>query len=395
VSQLASEARIDADEALVALWDAGFDEIEGRNHALGRRDLNRARRALGIATRRELKTAAYWMKLLDLDQAHFADLLQRLDVPVSGQSQTLTQKAISRLKSEAWRRQINPITGLAGPPALPRKSPPTPVFKWRTPGHRRALRWLSEEEVQAIHFELVADFSSTDDPIEPAGVRSESLLGSAVFRPMTSLGETLKYPTVETAAAALLHSITQDHPFHNGNKRTALVSMLVFLDENGLFPNFNQDQAFKLVLQVAQHRIVRFQDGEIADREVLAIADWLCDHCRPIEKGNRPITFRKLRQILCAYECQFEVTSGSKVNISRSVRVGPKILRRVNTLRTQVSYSDEGRDVAKNTVKKIRRDLRLDDEHGIDSHRFYGKDSISTVDFITRYRKTLHRLAKF
>lgn len=335
------------------------------------------------------------MKLLDLDHEDFADLLQRLDIPFGKESQTLPPKGISRLKSEARRCGLNPITGVTDRAPVPPKSRATRVFKWRTPGHRRGLRWLSEEEVQAIHFELVADFSATDDPIEPAGVRSESLLGSAVFRPMTSLGETFKYPTVETAAAALLHSITQDHPFHNGNKRTALVSMLVFLDENGMFPDFNQDQAFKLVLQVAQHRIVGFQGGEIADREVLAIADWLCDHCRPIEKGNRPITFRKLRQILSGYNCQSDVTSGSRMNISRSLRVGPKFLRRVKTLRTQVSYSDEGRDVAKNTVKKIRRDLHLDDQHGIDSRRFYGKDSISTVDFITRYRKTLHRLAKF
>ena len=61
---------------------------------------------------------------------------------------------------------------------------------------------MTEDEVMRIHFELVKDFADGPDPIEPSGVRTESLLASAVFRPQTSLGDVLKYPTVEMAAAA-------------------------------------------------------------------------------------------------------------------------------------------------------------------------------------------------
>lgn len=62
-------------------------------------------------------------------------------------------------------------------------------------------------------------------------------------------------------------------------------------------------------------------------------------------------------------------------------------------LETQVHYTDDGRDVDVETVKKIRRDLHLDDIHGVDSHSFYDKDPEKAQDFIARYRKTLYRLA--
>lgn len=131
--------------------------------------------------------------------------------------------------------------------ARPKNLVTAPSFEWQVPrGHKRSLRWLTEDEVLKIHNMLVEDFAGRENPIDPPGVRSADLFASALFRPKTAIGNTLKYSTVETSAAALLHSIIQDHPFHNGNKRTGLVAMLVFLDENGLFPTCNQRYNRKL-----------------------------------------------------------------------------------------------------------------------------------------------------
>ena len=94
------------------------------------------------------------------------------------------------------------------------------------------LKTLNVEEVLRIHDILVEDFLASNDPISPAGVRSEQLLESAVSRQWTGLGQILKYPTPVESAATLLYGICGDHPFHNGNKRTALVSMLAHLDKN-------------------------------------------------------------------------------------------------------------------------------------------------------------------
>jgi len=408
VIQLAEEANIDTDTALVTLWDAGFDKIIGPNSNFGRRELNRARRAIGLATRRELNSINYWTKLLKLDESEFCDLLYDLGVPLEEKTRRLKPKAFSRLKAEAKKRGVDYITGRTIYRETTKKPP---VFKWKTPGHKRELRWFNVDEVRAIHFELVDDFLSTSDPIEPPGVKSEQLLASAVFRPQTSLGGILKYPTVETSAAALLHAIIQDHPFHNGNKRTALVSMLVFLDENGFFPEFNQDMIFKLVLQVAQHAIASPHRENLSDREVLAITDWLCSNCRILRKGEHQIPFRKLRQILNGYNCKLETTSGGKVNLTRVIRKpnifgmniknipkllkGSNIFSRTTSLHIQIPYFGEGREVGISTIKNVRRDLHLDDAHGIDSHAFYSKEPMMSSDFIAHYKKILRRLAKF
>jgi len=398
VKQLAQEAKIDTDEALLALWDAGFDEIIGPNDIFRRQEINRARRAIGIATNRELKSFTYWMKLLKLDESGLKTLLRKKGVPIGDKTRKLQKKAISRLKTEARRCGIDPITGTVSKIDTLTKTRKLPVFRWITPGHERELNWLSEEEVKRIHFILVEDFSSSPDPIIPAGVQSESLLASALFRPQTALGGTLKYPTVEASAAALLHSIVHDHPFHNGNKRTALVSMLVFLDRNGFFPEFNEDQAFELVMKLARHQIVNFQQQDLADREALAVAEWLDERCRPIEKGNKTIPFRKLRKILASYDCKFDSPTGSKVKITIAIKKRRQSwLTRssVRELHTQVHYSDEGQDVPIGSIQKIRKDLHLDDPNGVDSRAFYDKEPMMATDFIAHYRKTLNRLAKF
>jgi death-on-curing family protein len=398
LKELAQEAKIDADEALLALWDAGFDKIISPNDRLGPRETNRARRALGIATRRELKSVAYWMSVLDLYEPELRSLLRKLSVPLGDKAQKLSSKGILRLKAEARKRGIDPITGTVTPKVTQDKKSKTPTFKWRMPGHRRELCWLNVEDVKKIHFILVDDFSQSPDPIIPSGVQSELLLASALFHPQTSFTGTFKYTTVETSAAALLYSITHNHPFHNGNKRTALVSTLVFLDRNGFFPEFDEDQAFKLVIKLAQHQIVNFDKQNLSDREILAVADWFCEWCRPLEKGERPIPFRKLRNILSSYNCKFDSSTGSKVKITRLIKEQRKswlIRSHVRELNTQVHYTSEGEDVPITSIQKIRKDLHLNDRHGVDSRAFYDKEPMMATDFIASYRKTLSRLAKF
>lgn len=437
VRQLAQAANIDVEDALITLWGNGFNEIKTPEDKIWPKDLKRARRTIGLVRHQDPKTTpSYWMKLFNIDYSEFKALLQMLDVPLKGKTK-LQSKAIHKLKAEVRIRGIDHNPGIASnlsdkvevsdsdkedirnetsmiveasiieePAVRERVSVGNETremldFIWKTPGHRRELRWLSVDEVRQIHFALVDDFSSTADQIIPPGVRSEGLLSSAVHRPQTALGSTLKYPTVETSAAALLHSIILDHPFHNGNKRTSLVSVLVFLDENGFFPNFDQDEVFKLLLQIAQHSIVDSPQSYLADREVLAIADWFMGKCRFVEKGERPLSFHKLRQILVSYDCIVSHATAGKVSISRGVVeprswsgiiFGPKKKR----LQTQISFAGEGREVPMNTIKKIRKELYLDELHSIDSHAFYSKEPpIQLPEFIARYRKTLDRLAKF
>jgi len=143
---------------------------------------------------------------------------------------------------------------------------------------------LTHEDLLTIHRELVDMFEQDRDPIVPSGARDDNLLYSAVERPLTSLGDTEKYDTVDAKAAALFHSLIMNHPFHNGNKRTALMATLVFLDKNDRRVEASDDEVFDFVIAVASHA-GDFSGG--ADDTVDRIERWFRDHSSPVRHEPR------------------------------------------------------------------------------------------------------------
>jgi death-on-curing protein len=111
------------------------------------------------------------------------------------------------------------------------------------------------EAVKAIHLEVLKAHGGG------AGLREESLLESAVAAPQaTMMGQALFSDPVEIAAAYLFY-LCRNHPFVDGNKRTALATCLVFLAENGLLPeeHLDVDTWEELVVDVAASRLDRDQ----------------------------------------------------------------------------------------------------------------------------------------
>lgn len=82
-------------------------------------------------------------------------------------------------------------------------------------------------------------------------VRDLGLLDSALARPRSSAFGMDAYASVDRKAAALLHSLTSNHPLVDGYKRLAWLATLVFLDLNGLEPKLSDAEAFDLVWDVA------------------------------------------------------------------------------------------------------------------------------------------------
>ena len=109
--------------------------------------------------------------------------------------------------------------------------------------------------VKAIHAEVLAAHGGS------AGVREEALLESAVAAPQaTMMGEPLISDPLDVAAAYLFY-LCRNHPFVDGNKRTALATCLVFLSENGLLPDekLDTDAWESLTLAVAASELDREQ----------------------------------------------------------------------------------------------------------------------------------------
>src|SRR3990172_82947 len=89
------------------------------------------------------------------------------------------------------------------------------------------MKYPTLDEVVAIHFRVTQKTGGSQ------GVRDWDLLNSALARPQSTFGGEDLYPSIELKAAALIQSLLLNHPFIDGNKRTALVSTEYFLYLNG------------------------------------------------------------------------------------------------------------------------------------------------------------------
>jgi death-on-curing protein len=110
---------------------------------------------------------------------------------------------------------------------------------------------LTVEIVREIRAEALEIFGGAAD------IRDEGLLASAVFAPQSSFGGKSPYSDIVEIAAAYLFYLCRNHPFVDGNKRTAMAAAIVFLRLNGIEPAPDSDKWEKLVLEVAASKIER------------------------------------------------------------------------------------------------------------------------------------------
>ena len=117
---------------------------------------------------------------------------------------------------------------------------------------------LTVQDIYELHRELEDAF------VLSSGVRDKNLLASAVNTPFqTFMGNDL-YPSIYDKAAQLCYGIANNHPFTDGNKRTALHSMYVYLIINGYDITATQQDVDNLIINVAA--------GNMTNTE---LAEWL------------------------------------------------------------------------------------------------------------------------
>jgi death on curing protein len=103
---------------------------------------------------------------------------------------------------------------------------------------------LSQKFVLNIHSRQIEKFGGS------LGIRDLGLLDSALAQPRATFAGMFLHSTVPAQAAAYLYHLAMNHPFLDGNKRTAFAAMDTFLRLNGYQLALNDDQAYDLVLQV-------------------------------------------------------------------------------------------------------------------------------------------------
>ena len=123
-------------------------------------------------------------------------------------------------------------------------------------------RWISAELIYAVHEEQLAEHGGG------SGVRDANLLASALARPeqLAHYGS----PDVADLAASYAYGIARNHPFVDGNKRTAFVAMELFLALNGADLIASDADCVVTMLDMAA--------GKLPEA---AFAQWLREHMQP------------------------------------------------------------------------------------------------------------------
>jgi death-on-curing protein len=129
------------------------------------------------------------------------------------------------------------------------------------------MRYLSLQEIISLHSLLIAQSGGG------SGLRDRGALESAVAQPEASFSGEELYPDLASKAAALGHSLIQNHPFVDGNKRIGHAAMEVFLLLNGHEIDASVDVQEQIIIEVASGKVSRTELGE-----------WLREH---VVVGNR------------------------------------------------------------------------------------------------------------
>ena len=129
------------------------------------------------------------------------------------------------------------------------------------------MRYLSFEEILSLHSLLIIQSGGA------SGLRDRGALESAVAQPEASFGGEDLYPSLAEKAAALGHSLIQNHPFVDDNKRIGHGAMEVFLLLNGYELEALVDEQEQVIISVASGRISRSE-----------FCEWLAKHLIEIER---------------------------------------------------------------------------------------------------------------
>lgn len=124
---------------------------------------------------------------------------------------------------------------------------------------------LSLEQILLIHEDQVNRYGGSH------GLRDIALLESAVYRSQVTFGGIDLYPSIFEKAGALVHSLLLNHPFVDGNKRTAMASMLVFLELNNYSFAVSQKELVKTALSIENKKW-----------NIQKISTWLRKHAKKI-----------------------------------------------------------------------------------------------------------------
>ena len=257
-------------------------------------------------------------------------------------------------------------------------------------GDRNAL---SVGEVLRAHFLIAEFFADEKKGLGGVGPRDKEghLLHSALSRQFTEFGGVRKWDDEFHIAATALFGLLKNHPFHDGNKRTALLSVLHLLEKQGRRTEEKKIKWENLVVAVADnrhrsndlYRHIRSNAADAPDADVAYIASRLRMMTRRRERTDHSLTYRQMNRLLRSHQFVMRTPRNNQIGI---FRIGER------QALGHVGFPGMSREVARGDLKKIRGICGLSENDGWDSKAFF--NGAEGMDFLlSEYAEPLRRLA--
>lgn len=237
--------------------------------------------------------------------------------------------------------------------------------------------FLNCEDVIDAHYLICDHFLKIGEGIAGFGPKDFNLLSSAVSRQLASAGGVFVHEDFWDIASSLIFGLINDHPFHDGNKRTAFLSSVFFMMEHGYTPAVDISEVEDFTVEIAEFKLINGRNMNISD-----ISPRFKRMFR--KQDNRIsyiVTFNELDSLLRNHGCRLDNPSGNYINVYKGdARVA------------QIGYPGGTKEVSRNAISTVRKSTGLIPENGVDAQVFFkGADPLSAL--IGEYEEPLRRLA--
>ncbi|MDR1089637.1 MAG: Fic family protein [Prevotella sp.] len=255
------------------------------------------------------------------------------------------------------------------------------------------LETISEDDVLRSHYLMADYFYEEDDKFLLFGIKDYGLLSSAVNRQNAGFGGIQKWSSKYQKMATLFYGIIMNHAFHDGNKRTALLSLLFHLHKNGLTPICRKDAFEDIALKIVTKslsdyaKFEKYKDSE--GPEINFVADFIEENTREYSEKHYSLTFEEFNRNLQKHSVKLKVKGNRNVDVmicnkEFNGQVSEEVV-------FTTPFHGWKKQISKKVSEEILQKAKLTSEYGIDSEVFYsGANPIYLL--IENYNEPLRRL---
>ena len=261
---------------------------------------------------------------------------------------------------------------------------------------------INIDDVLKAHFFICDYFFEVGDQVEISGPKDKNLLLSAIMRPLVGFDGFIKWKDMYEQVATLFYGLVMNHPFHDGNKRTAILITLFYLYKMKRWPTVSQKKIEEITISTACNKLEskpEFQKYQkracnIHDRRVYFIADFLKCNTRKEDHRIYLITYRQLNTLLREHNIELKHPEGNHINVikyeeKRKGFFGSKTILEKRIAR--IGFPGWTKEICNKDIDIVREAANLTPEKGIDSQVFF-KHSDPMPAIISHYHKLIYRL---